>query len=547
MNDTKERVLVKGSLFFFITNLDNKFSGLKKTSLIYSILTGLLLWGAWPTSPLLPLIFIAWVPLLTVADQPQPASKFFGLSFIAMLVWNTGTTWWMWNSTDVGTIAAIMFNSMLMTFPWWGYHHLKKKGKWIGYLSLIAFWMSFEYVHFNWQLSWPWLSLGNVFALYPDTVQWYEFTGVQGGTLWVLTSNIVLYELYLSWKFRTKAHHKILLSSILIVLIPLLISFLVKPSQQGEGKNYNLVIIQPNIDPYGKFNTGSGTEQIQSLITLSEQAIDSNTRLVLWPETAMSIVEWQENIINNPYYQPVFDFTKRHPALSLITGIETFKNYGNEKATPTARQTGNGNYYDAFNAAVQIRDGLPLAFYNKSKLVPGVESLPTFLNFMAPVFEQFGGTTGGYGRAESATVFGADQNPYINAPIICYESVYGAYIGEYIKKGANVLTIMTNDGWWGNTAGHRQHLQYARLRAIETRKWVARSANTGISAVIDPSGIIRNSLPWDTKATIKFNIPVVSGETFYVRSGDYLYIFASLLTLLFIIGNLVSRFRKKVS
>lgn len=178
-------------------------------------------------------------------------------------------------------------------------------------------------------------------------------------------------------------------------------------------------------------------------------------------------------------------------------------------------------------------------------MVPGVESLPTFLNFMAPIFEHFGGTTGGYGRSESAIAFTTPQNPYRSAPIICYESVYGEYVGEYVKQSANILTIMTNDGWWGNTPGHRQHLHYAKLRAIETRKWVARSANTGISAVINPVGEIKVSEPWDQKTTIKYSVPVISGETFYVRWGDYLYKLASAISVLLILWKFTDKLRKK--
>lgn len=490
----------------------------------------------------MPLIFIAWIPMLMVADQAKTASRFFGLAFWGLLIWNTGTTWWMWNSTDVGTIAAIMFNSMLMTFPWWGYFHLKKKGKSIGYFSLIIFWMCFEYIHHNWQLSWPWLTVGNVFAAFPDTVQWYEYTGVQGGTLWVMLVNVLLYEVWLSYQQKV-VNKKILTTVLILVLLPLLISFLLKPALPKETSNDNIVIVQPNIDPYGKFNAGTGAEQIQLLLNLSKEAIDSNTKLIIWPETAMSIADWQSNITSNLYYQPIFEFSRQHPSVSLISGIETFKNYGTEKSTPTAREAGDGTYYDAFNAAVHIRNGQVLSFYNKSKLVPGVESLPTFLNFLAPVFEQFGGTTGGYGRSESAATFATDNN-YNAAPIICYESVYGEYVGEYVQKGANILTIMTNDGWWGNTPGHKQHLQYARLRAIETRKWVARSANTGISAVIDPVGSIRSSLPWNKMSTIKYAIPAISGETFYVRWGDYLYKLASLISILFILWKIKDWFTK---
>jgi apolipoprotein N-acyltransferase len=515
---------------------------LKKSAFLLSTLSGLLLFAAWPVSSFMPFIFIAWIPMLMVADQAKTASRFFGLAFWGLLIWNTGTTWWMWNSTDVGTIAAIMFNSMLMTFPWWGYFHLKKKGKNAGYISLIAFWMCFEYIHHNWQLSWPWLTVGNVFAAFPDTIQWYEYTGVQGGTLWVMLVNVLLYEFWLSYQQKA-VNKKIFTAVLLLLLFPLAISFLLKPTLPTETSTDNIIIVQPNIDPYGKFNAGSGAEQIQLLLNLSKEAIDSNTKLIIWPETAMSIADWQSNITNNLYYQPIFEFSRQYPSVSLISGIETFKNYGTEKSTPTAREAGDGTYYDAFNAAVHILNGQVLSFYNKSKLVPGVESLPTFLNFLAPVFEQFGGTTGGYGRSESAATF-VTSNHYIAAPIICYESVYGEYVGEYVKKNANLLTIMTNDGWWGNTPGHKQHLQYARLRAIETRKWVARSANTGISAVIDPVGAVRSSLPWNKMSTLKYAVPAISGETFYVRWGDYLYKLASLISILFMLWKIKDRFTK---
>jgi apolipoprotein N-acyltransferase len=142
---------------------------------------------------------------------------------------------------------------------------------------------------------------------------------------------------------------------------------------------------------------------------------------------------------------------------------------------------------------------------------------------MAPLFEQFGGTSGGYGTsATSAVLPTADGGGQI-APIICYESIYGEYVGTYVKKGANLLAIITNDGWWGNTPGHKQHLNMARLRAIETRKWIVRSANTGISAIINDRGEIVDTRPWDTMAAIKFSVPLNEQSTVYVILGDFLY------------------------
>jgi apolipoprotein N-acyltransferase len=155
------------------------------------------LYAAWPVSSLFFLVFIAFCPLLYLAEVSRKKVHFFWLIFMAMLIWNAGTTWWIWNSTDIGSIAAIIANSLLMCLPWWGYYGIHKKaGKTISYLSLIAYWMLFEYIHLNWQLSWPWLSLGNVFASHPEWIQWYEYTGISGGTLWVLLTNILCWELF---------------------------------------------------------------------------------------------------------------------------------------------------------------------------------------------------------------------------------------------------------------------------------------------------------------------------------------------------------------
>jgi apolipoprotein N-acyltransferase len=522
--------------------------------LLLSILSGFLLFAAWPVSPFTFTIFFALVPVFIVADIATKRNQFFLYIFTALLFWNATTTWWIWNSTDVGSIAAIIANSLLMCLPWLGYFTFKRKyGNRSGYVALVVFWMLFEYIHLNWQLSWPWLTLGNVFASHPNWVQWYEYTGVSGGTLWILLVNIFFKEASFkfqvsSFKFQERVNSKSVAAAVGFMIVPLVISLY---SQLNDIKTLipssktNVLIVQPNIDPYQKYNSSSTAQQIQQLVSLSEQNIDSSTKLILWPETAMSAQDWQEHIAENVTYKPVFDFVNKYPNVTILSGIDTYKSYGLTKATGTARLAGNGTYYDAFNAAIVIKAGTPLQFYNKSKLVPGVESLPTFLNFLGPVFEKFGGSTGGYGKSDSAKIFAEKGNPYIAAPVICYESIYGEYVASYVQRGANIIAIITNDGWWGNTPGHKQHLQYARLRAIETRRWVARSANTGISAVINDRGDILETKPWNEAAVIKYNIPVTNKETFYVAYGDYLYKIAAVFAALFIGWHLATLLIKR--
>lgn len=503
---------------------------------LLSCLSGFLLIAAWPDNPFTWLILVAWIPLLFLAGEPTRKITWFAQVFLTMLIWNTGTTWWIWNSTDVGTIAAIIANSLLMCVPWLGYRNfLHQYGTRAGYSALVFFWMTFELIHLNWQISWPWLHLGNVFCLHPSWVRWYEITGIGGGTLLVLIINICLFDIFRAWLQKQPILSKRPAIYTLIVLSCFLLSYnrysslSTRPPSAIPG---NIVVVQPNIDPYKKFSGNSIQDQIRQLLALTEKQIDSNTRLVIWPETAMSAIDWQDNTAANSYYLPVFDLLKRNQNLALLSGIELFVSYGKEKTSPTARMDANGNYYDVMNAAILAQSNQTLQYYYKSKLVPGVETMPTFLSFLSPIFEQFGGTTGGYGRSLNPVVLQNNNCPYRSAPIICYESIYGEYTGGYVKQGANLLTVITNDGWWGNTPGHRQHLHLARLRAIETGKWVVRSANTGISAIIDPQGNIITSLTWAKAGTLKYAVPVNDHISIYARAGDWIYYLMSFMAVI---------------
>jgi apolipoprotein N-acyltransferase len=148
-----------------------------------------------------------------------------------------------------------------------------------------------------------------------------------------------------------------------------------------------------------------------------------------------------------------------------------------------------------------------------------------------------GGATGNYGIQAEPTVL-YSQSGIGAAPVICYESIWGEWVSKYVKQGAQFIAIITNDGWWENTSGKDQHLDYAKLRAIETRRWVCRSANTGISAFINQRGDIVQQSKWWARTALKQDINLNSDITFYVEHGDYLPKAASILAVLgiFLIG-----------
>jgi apolipoprotein N-acyltransferase len=119
-------------------------------------------------------------------------------------------------------------------------------------------------------------------------------------------------------------------------------------------------------------------------------------------------------------------------------------------------------------------------------------------------------------------------------------------MSRYVANGANLIAVITNDGWWGNTPGYKQHQLYAKLRAIETRKWVARSANTGISCVIDPLGKVYELQPWWKEGVIKMNIPVTNELTFFVKYGDLISKTAVIATFLLLFYYIYLRIKKKI-
>ena len=510
---------------------------------LLSVLSGLLLYGAWPESPLTPLIFIAFIPLLWVDRQGIRRARFFGWTYLSMLLWNTGTTWWIWNALAPGAVAAIMANSLLMTIPWLGFHWIRNRmGNSFGYLALILFWLCFEYFHLqNWGLSWPWLTLGNCFAAHPGWVEWYRFTGTSGGSLWILLVNIFLFRWLWQFTQHRERKYRTLIISAAIVLLPIFIGPIRFTTTTPKPKVPKVVIVQPNIDPYQKISAGSFVEQLQKLIRLTESAIDSNTSLVVWPETALyredGYIE-EDHLRELSYLRPLWEFLRQHPQLNLLTGIESFK-FFNDQHSPTAFfDPGSNKYVETYNTAAILDSGGLIQAYHKSRFVPGAESLPPWLRFLGPLFEKFGGTTTGYTGQPDRTPLPTTNGTYDIEPVVCYESIYGEFLSGFSRNGADLIVIITNDGWWGNTPGHLQHRDYARLRAIESGHWVVRCANTGISCVINPHGRITESLPWDEEGTIKTSVPATAEKTFYTLYGDCISKLAVALTILLLVWHL---------
>lgn len=492
------------------------------------------------------------------------AGSVLAFSYIGMFIWNLLTTWWVQGASLGGAVMAIVANSFLMAMVFMLYSVTRKRlGEKFAPFIFIFYWTGFEFFHLDWDLSWPWLTLGNAFANDHKWIQWYEYTGVFGGTLWILIVNFILLKLVKNWiaTRSLKAQAGLAGAAVLIISVPIIISLLIYSNYEiSKGPKVDVVVVQPNIDPYNaKFTTDEAYQAEQMILTASPM-LDEKVDYLVLPETALSDdhpVQVGNYVYNlSGIYENELDrshtialmrtLLNANPGLRIVTGASTNRRYLEAgERSKTARQLGEEDFwYDAYNTALQIDSTKSIQIYHKSKLVPGVEKMP-FPALFKPL-ESFaidlGGTVGSLGIQETRAVFFTPGKEVGIAPVICYESIYGEYVAEYIKNGARLIFIITNDGWWGDTPGYKQHLVYGRLRAIETRTSIARSANTGISCFIDERGEISEQLGWWQQGAIRKQLPLNSKITFYVRYGDYIARIASFAAVLLLLYSISLRF-----
>ena len=533
-----------------------------RKNLLLAVFSGLLLWIAWPpTSYTSFLLFVGLVPMLMAMENiiqsnvKQKGRLIFATTFIGFVVWNSLCIYWVYNSLKIiGPVVAIpitlipyTLGPLLMAGACWLYFRMRIAAPrgW-ALAALVCFWIGAEYLHQTWELNFPWMTLGNGFAVSHKWIQWYEYTGVYGGTVWIWVCNILLFLLYISLReAQTKQHRlKLITAFVLVLLLPLSFSIIRYNTYEEEVSPSGVVVVQPNIDPYTKFNVPA-YEEINTLTKLSDSLAQPSTEYFIWPETAISEDVNEESFFSTPQFNQVKQFLSKYNNGNIITGISTYKLY-NDAHTVTARQMNGGQYYDVFNAAVNIQNGEKLQFYHKSKLVPGAELMPfgSALSFLKPVFEHLGGSAGGYGSQKEPDVF-YSQSGIGADPVICYETIWGNWVAQSVRKGAQFIAIITNDGWWENTSGKDQHFDYAKLRAIENRRWICRSANTGISGFINQRGDVVQKSGWWVRTALRQNINLNSQLTFYTMHIDYVPYAAIALAIVGIGFIVFSRFRLK--
>ena len=495
-----------------------------KTKAVLSLASAILLSIPWEGASCITL-FVGLLPLLLISAQYGPSRReafaMMGWAAFTFVLWNVATVWWVWNATPAGPIVATICSTWWSLLAFMLYHIVSKHGpKALAYVVFVTAWIAGEYLYTQAPaLSFPWLVLGNGFADDPWAVQWYEYTGVFGGSLWVLLTNILAFEACLT--MRKKAW----INATLALVIPLGISILLFYKYDAEGKLYRSLdkmtvsVTQPNIPCYEKFDMTAEKQQ-NNLMELLAEAPDS-AEFVLMPETALAELINERQPEYSHIVNRISDYLRAEkPSTMVVSGGETMRLYGKVKGSETARKRGM-YYMDIFNSSLGIDSTQKVQLHHKGKLVVGVETIPAWLRKAGDKFAvDLGGTFGQLGVGQTAIPF--EHNGKKVAPAICYEGLYGNHMAEFARNGADALFVVSNDGWWGNTLGHRYLFKFCRLRAIELRRDVARSANTGVSGFITMQGEDIERMEWDNRGVLTSDIRLNSKQTFYAQYGDYI-------------------------
>ena len=500
-----------------------------------------------------PALLVGFVPMFLLYRELLRRSAGYGEvfrhGFTAFLLFNILTTYWVTNTGFFAGLFAMLTNSALMCLPWLAFYWTGRKSPRVAFLAFGACWIAFEHLHYNWGLNWPWLTLGNGLANWPGLIQWYEVTGVLGGSAWILGCNYLALKTFFapaSEHAKLPAFGKALPFLALLLLPPTASIVRYNTYAAPANETISVAAVQPNFEPhFEKFADQRQSAPLDTFVRLSSAALaEGPVDYLLFPETSFRGIEEGRPLESSAVRALSAALTGRG-ADYLVTGYSGYYRFGpGEPLSPAVRRSGDVAF-EALNAALQLRLGSDdYQTYRKGVFVPGAESFPfrAYLPFMEPLVASVGGSVAGLGTQARRTPFVAPKAKI--APVICYESVFGEYFTDYIREGAQAIFVMTNDGWWANTAGHRQHLYYSSLRAIETRRAVVRAANVGACAFIDQRGNIISRTHYDRAGFLRGELRLNDAVTPYVRFGDLVSRVALLLAGMVLLSNLARSLRK---
>ena len=495
-------------------------SMLKRSYWQLALLSGVLLGLSYPP---LHLGFLAWfglIPLIHIFLNVK-AGQAARLAFLASITANFISLHWIGFNSGAGFLpvfASLVGAILYLGIFWLGLGYFvsfieERSSK--GLIVLPFAWVTMELIRSLGALGFPWINLGLTQTEYLPLIQIADITGSYGISFWIVLINIGFYLAIIS---KDKRKY-LIITSLIFVLVFGFGLIRINTIDFTNAEPISIVITQPNINPDEKWESESREENFALMHGLLDSALNLNPDLVLWPESAVPAYLRLSSHRRRPISEKLAKYN-----ISLLSGtVDRFID-----------KDGDKKYY---NSTIFIKPDGSIKMYHKIHLVPFAEYIPLSDKFSSLKKLNFG--QGNFIAGREYTVFELDSVRFSN--IICYESSMPKLVKGFVKNGAQFITIQANDGWLGSSAGPYQHFELAKLRAIENRVSIVRCANTGISGVINPIGIVQNKISLGKKSIIIADILPAQNLTFYTKYGEIFAILCIIVLLLILTSVWINR------
>lgn len=531
-------------------NSDNK----KSSERLLLILSGILFGISFPPFPfpITLLIFFFLIPYLFAIKNKTSLAEINKLSYLTFLTLSVITLYWVgsWQSKADpflmigGGVLLFFYPAVLLIISTLFYLTKKIFGNNISLWLLPIHWITVEYLLTLTDLKFPWLTLGHALAKFTAFIQVADLIGSYGLSLIILYINVMLFKAAENFSQSFSKSIRLVLVSILIFCVIIFYGF-IKINNSTQQKTIKVGIVQPNLDPWEKWQTGGLNDLLNDYFILSDACIKQGAKIVIWPETALPVY-----LLSAEYgylTDSIYTFVKKNN-VHLLTGMPDFQTYF-ENPPEDAKKSQNSDYYFTTYNSILLFNPISkeIQKYGKMHLVPLGEKVPFVesLPFLGDFFKWNVGISS-WNTGRDTTVFNLviDNDTIKLAGLVCFESVFPSFVSEFAKRGAEFLVVVTNDSWYGNSSGPYQHKEFAALRAVENRRAVVRSANGGISCLIDQFGRTIYETKMFTKESFVVDVPLVKQKSFYSENPDIIPILASAFSIWIIGLNILSKVKK---
>ena len=542
-------------------------------------LSGIMMGLSFPPVPSPVLMFFGLIPYFHVIEKKKTLLDVNRATYLMSFFFTLVATYWVgaWQIARdpflmIGGGLLMFINPLFFMIASMLLHFARKVfNNTVALFLFPLFWVTYEYAYMLTDASFPWLTLGNGLSHFNTFIQIADVIGAMGLSVIVVFINLFLYKGITAYKINRKKSYLFAAGALLLIILPVIYGVVRINSFRMSDEKVKIGIVQPDLDPYDKWSGSTMNGLTNEYLSLSKKAIAGGAEVIVWPETAFPVYLFCGSYPGT--VGKIYDFIKENN-VQLLTGMPHLVYYNErDSLPPDVKINKTGTFRFATYNAVILAD--PYTFqiqtYGKMKLVPFGERVPFVdkIPFVGKLFT-WGVGISGWNVGRDTTVF--DMCVYSPIPkkndssfllpsipqkklsfkvngCVCYESVYPDFIARFTQKGSQLIALVTNDSWYGNSGGPYQHKEISVLRAVENRRSVIRAANGGISCYINPLGITEQATEMFTKDALVTNVVLQSEMTFFARFPLIIPVSSSIISLwiigLYYLIKLKTRFSKR--